>query len=315
LEYIVGEAVNSTEEFDVISDYTLRFLKRESGGKISVAFVDTSVETQAINSLLLNSLLIGFASLLVFLILSIFLANWAITPVKLAWERQKQFVADASHELKTPLTVILSNAEMLSHNTEANTKESSRLENILTEGQRMKNLIENMLVLARSDYSDNKKIYSLVSLSEIVLSSVLLYESAVYDENKTFEYDVTAGIFIKGDEERLRQLVDILLDNAKKFTEENKLISLKLFTDLNKEVHLTVFNEGNPIPTTELENIFRRFYRTDSSRQSNGGFGLGLAIADSIVNEHGGKIWAENYLNTGNLFHVVFNYHPTPVLD
>lgn len=299
-------ANDNFENFGIIKEYNLRFLKKKIDDSTFIAFVDTSVETRIIQDLVINSLLIGSAALVVFFILSIFFARWAVKPVEQAWDRQRQFVADASHELKTPLTVILTNTEMLASEKKYNEKDSKRIENIKEESLRMKKLVESLLMLARSDYVETSLQFSSVCLSDIVMDSVLLFESTIYDEGKCFEYDVEENIKVKGNPEKLRQLIDILLDNANKYTDKGNNITVKLSISQKKAAHLSVANEGELIPREELENIFRRFYRVDKSRANYGGFGLGLSIAESIVLEHKGKIWAESTEEKGNVFHVLF---------
>ncbi len=293
LPEIVEILAQRKEDTGIISEYSLRYLKREIGGKTRVALSDTSMESGIIRNLVINSLLIGAGALLLFFILSVLLARWAVRPVEAAWLRQKQFVADASHELKTPLTVILSNAEMLDETTQPD-KLKQRVENIHAEGIRMKRLIEDLLSLARSDYSPKQQSKEKCCLSDIVTESVLLYESTIFDEGKALNYVIAESVYVMGFPARLRQLADILIDNAKKYTDRGGIITISLSVGAKKNALLTVENTGNPIPQDELENIFRRFYRVDKSRENHGGFGLGLSIAESIAAEHKARLWAES---------------------
>ena len=311
LASIVALALSNEETFGTIKSHDLRYLRREINGTTLIAFADTSMETAILRNLVVTSLSIGAGALLAFFVLSILLARWAVGPVERAWESQRQFIADASHELRTPLTVILSNAEMLdSEDADKDDKQSERIENIKAEGLRMKRLIESMLSLARSDHAEAPFHLIPVCLSDIVMDSVLLFESTIYDEGKTFEYRVKDNIVVHGDPERLRQLVDILLENAIKYTPKGGLISVDLDDPSKKSVLLSVANEGQPIPADELDDIFQRFYRVDKSRQSDGGFGLGLSIAQNIVSAHKGKIWAESDPHKGNVFHVSLPVSP-----
>ncbi|HOA34044.1 MAG TPA: ATP-binding protein [Clostridiales bacterium] len=308
LSDIVKQAAKSQSDSGELRQYDLRFLKHQTSNTLRIAFADTSMERSIIRSLALVCILICTMSLLAFFILSVFLAGWAVRPVENAWMRQKRFVADASHELKTPLTVILSNAEML-HNSglQPDSKAAERVDNILAEGIRMKKLIENMLSLAKSDYAENALILSKVNLSDIILDSVLLYESAAYDDKKQLFYNVEEGIIVNGDADKLRQVIDILLDNALKYSKEGASITVSLTSQFSihyrKEAKLVVRNEGEPIPKNELENIFIRFYRVDKARENHGGFGLGLSIAQEIIQSHKGRIWADSD-STGNVFSV-----------
>ncbi len=307
LEEVASVVLESAEDYGILKEYSLRFMKRNNEGSMMIALADTSIEMGIIRNLAINSFLIGISAFIIFFILSIFFARWAIKPVEEAWNRQKKFIADASHELKTPLTVILSNADMLANGKGLiSEKDNGRLENIQVEGIRMKRLIENMLTLAKADYVEKTTEFTSVMLNDVVMDSVLLYESAIYDDGKFLEYDIDEDIKVEGNKEKLRQLIDILLDNANKYTEKGRKIKVRL-NRIKNTVLLSVNNEGEPIPQEELENIFRRFTRLDESRSNHGGFGLGLSIAKAIVDEHRGKIWAESAKENGNTFFVLLN--------
>ena len=294
-----------TKEADlgILPDYELRYLRevREDGSRI--AFADISMEKEMMKAQIGDSLLIGGGSMAVFFLITIFLARWAVKPVEVAWDRQKQFIANASHELKTPLTVILSNAGMLrTGNSFEDEKAARRLDHIHAEAMRMKQLVEDMLFLARSDHGERSQVYTAVDFSYLVTSAVLVYEPVIYDEEKEFSYEIEDHLSVMGDEARLQQVIHILLDNAGKYCPSEGKIHLALEKGEHNTLLLKVSNEGAPIPKEELEQIFLRFYRLDDSRSSHGSFGLGLSIAQSIVNGHKGKIWAENDGKSGNHF-------------
>ena len=255
---------------------------------------------------IINSLIIGVIAWTIFLLISIFLSRLAIRPVKIAWQNQKQFVSDASHELKTPLTVILSNIDMLQKDaSDSDSKTSVRMDHIQVEATRMKQLVENMLTLARSD-SSSMQTNSLVNFSYIVRDVTLVYEPILFDEHKTLTFDITDDVLISGDAGRLQQLVHILLDNAHKYSSPSGIIDIRLTKLDTHNLQLMVSNTGDPIPHSELDNIFLRFYRRDESRSEHDSFGLGLSIAQSIVSEHSGEIWAESN-ETGNQFYVTLS--------
>ena len=301
IEDIVKAAALSKSDSGVLKEYSLRYLKYQTSTTLRIAFADTSVEAGIIKDLMLICGFICSMSLLAFFVLSVFLARWAVRPVENAWQRQKRFVADASHELKTPLTVILSNAEMLQSGENMDEKAQERVDNILAEGIRMKRLIENMLTLAKSDYAENTLVMSRVNLSDIILDSVLLYESAAYDDNKQLSFNVAEGVIVNGDADKLRQVIDILLDNALKYSNEGSQITVDLSVQYRREALVRVRSEGEAIPREELQNIFIRFYRVDKARENHGGFGLGLSIAEEIIQSHRGRIWAESD-SSGNTF-------------
>jgi signal transduction histidine kinase len=300
---IVELALNKTKHVGTLSNYALRYLRGNTKNGLQIAFIDISIEQEILKIQIINSLFIGGLAILCFFILSIFLARWAVRPVEIAWEQQKQFIADASHELKTPLTVILSNADILcAEKNLGDDKNMRRMEHIHAEAVRMKQLVGDMLILAQSDSGERVEAYSLVDFSYIVKSAVLMYEPIIYDDNKKLVYEIEDNLFVKGDLQRLSQAIYILLDNALKYSSSKGTIEVNLKKAENKNLLLSVSNDGNPIPKEELEKIFLRFYRRDESRSRHGSFGLGLSIAQGIINDHRGKIWAESDGKSVNTF-------------
>ena len=292
-------------ETGVVQNYELRYLRRTTERGIRIALADISMEKDALNTQIKNALFIGSGSLLAFFFLSLFLARWAVHPVEVAWERQRQFIANASHELKTPLTVILSNAGMLSAGQLfEDEKNARRMEHIHAEAMRMKKLVEDMLTLAKSDDAETPTIHRVVDFSYIVKTVVLMYEPIVFDEEKSLEQEIESGLCVMGDAQRLQQAIHILLDNALKYSPAKGSIQVSVRRSEPGVLLLKVENEGTPIPAHELENIFLRFYRRDDARSDHGSFGLGLSIAQSIVSEHRGKIWAESDGAARNCFYI-----------
>ena len=293
---ITNQALVTKGRSDLLLDYSLRFLLQETtSGSVQLAFVDVSMEKNMIENLLLNSALIGVSTLLAFFGASVFLSRWIVRPVEKAWNRQRQFVSDASHELKTPLTVVLSNVEMLSGDERLEDEKTRlRLDNILEESRHMKVLMDNLLQLARSDSVNLTASFKSVEFSALVNNAVLIFEPIVYDTGKRFEYNLEDQLFVTGDAIQLRQLTEILLDNACKYATPGSLITVALKKNTGKnEVCLEVTNDSETIPEEELPLVFERFYRRDKAR-SSGGYGLGLSIAENIVREHGGKISAKS---------------------
>lgn len=302
----VRAAMDAEEDSGILKNYELRFQKSDDG--IRIALADISMEREMLRSLIINSLMIGGAALAVFFLVSIFLSRWAVRPAELAWKKQRQFVADASHELKTPLTVILSNAEMLSADgTFTDERNSRRMEHIRAEAARMKKLVEDLLTLAKTDSTKGTLVRERVDFSFLMTSTVLTFEPIVFDDRKKLTYEVQDKIFVAGDAQRLQQLLSILLDNAVKYCPSGGLITTHLKETDKRTALLTVFNDGDPIPKEEIAQIFQRFYRIDQSRSAHGSFGLGLAIAESIVREHGGEIWVESDGENGNCFFVALS--------
>ena len=166
----------------------------------------------------------------------------------------------------------------------------------------MKDLVEEMLTLARSDAGGQQAlVHQQVNFSDLVDDALLRFEPAVFEAGKQLEDAVTEELYVTGDGGKLKRLVDILLDNARKYTPEGGHIWVTLVADGRNRIQLTVRNEGTPIPAQDLEHIFERFYRADQARTSEG-FGLGLAIAREIAREHRGKLWAESSPERGNSF-------------
>jgi signal transduction histidine kinase len=298
---IVALALAGGEAQGQLHAYSLRYLVEASqDGQTVLAFADVSMEKEVVSGLLGSAALIGGMTLLLFFGIAILLSRWVVRPVEQAWNSQRQFVADASHELKTPLTVVLSNVEMLADDPSfVDVKTRSRLENILEEAKRMRTLVSDLLTLARSDIAGKTKSYEKVDLGAVVRNSLLMFETVYFDAGMRLDEQIEQGLYIRGDKNRLCQMVEILLDNAAKYTLPGGQITVRLSATGKGEVLLTVANESETIPKPELTSIFQRFYRLDKAR-SGGGYGLGLAIADSIVREHGGRIWAvsENMVTT-----------------
>ena len=302
---IYGETVSVTDEeaaqavslafahggkTGVLSGLGLRFLREETPAGTTFAFVDLSSGRSTMQRLLLTSLLVGIGGLTAFFVISLFLSAWALRPVERAWERQRQFVADASHELKTPLTVILANTGiLLSHREDTINAQRQWVENTKEEAGRMKTLVDELLFLARADTAHTPAMLPL-DLSDVVMSRLLPFESVAYEQGLTLDSRVAPGITVTGDAGQLGQLTAILLDNACKYADREGRVLLTLDT-AQSMARLRVHNTGVPIPPARLEHLFERFYRADDSRcLEKGGYGLGLSIAQSIVETHKGKI-------------------------
>ncbi len=257
---------------------------------------------QTLQGLVRSSLLIGGGSLLALIGLAILLARWAVRPVETAWRQQKQFVADASHELKTPLTVILTNTELLQSPDYDEAQKQQFTDGIRTMAQQMRALVERLLELARAENARPQAAFAPVCLSEVAETSALLFEAALYERGLTLETQVEPELTVSGDERQLGQLVEILLDNARKYA-SGGTVRLQLQRSGRHSCHLSLENEGPALSPQQLQEIFKRFTRADPARTRSGSFGLGLAIAQAIVQAHHGKIWAESR-DGRNTFHV-----------
>lgn len=291
---LIEESGGSRRESGVITDHNLRFCRVERPQGTILVFSDISSESSALAALIRNSVIIGIFAFLTFLAISIFLSRWAVKPVAAAWLQQKQFVADASHELKTPLTVIMTNAELLQGEGYGDTERKTFSQSILLMSRQMKLLVEKMLELAKSDADQTKRQIKPVDLSSLILDTVISFEGVFVEKGLTVESSVEPEIMVLGNEQALRQMADILLDNAQKYSFSNSGTTVRLYSSGHGKCQLSVSNPGEEIPQEDLKKIFQRFYRMDKARSRDGSFGLGLSIAESIVTQHKGKIWAES---------------------
>lgn len=266
-----------------LSDYSYSYLK----GNTLVIFDNSKIKKSLQLSLEMSILIFSILELLI-IIGSKYLTAWLIKPVKESFDKQKQFIADASHELKTPLSVIVASSEAI----DIDEKNSKWLKNIEYETNRMNLIISKLLSLAKSEQRKKVRLVN-NNLSKIVELSLLTFEGRAYEKNIKFNYDIEDNIFMLMDEDSIKELVEILLDNAIKHSKKKGTINLSLKKD--GQIILLVENEGEAIPKGEEEKIFERFYRVDKARSRNDNrYGLGLAIAKNIVLLHKGKIKASS---------------------
>ena len=293
LRELVASVKAGGTEIGVLEDYHLRYLVRETPTEDIFVFSDITSETRAIDYLLTNCLLIGAAGLALFLLVSILLARWAVRPVEQAWVLQKQFVADASHELKTPLTVILTDTDLLQSGRCSEADQQRFLGSIQTMGEQMRGLVEELLSLTRADNPDTAKTQQPMDWSKCVSDAILPFEPLFFEKGLSIETEIEEAIRVKGNEAQLRQIADILLDNAQKYCAPETVTRIRMKRQGRSAV-LTVETQGEEIGKEDLEKIFRRFSRLDKARSMNHSYGLGLAIARQIAESHRGKIWAES---------------------
>ena len=292
LEAILSDCLRQNQPEGTIRSYGLRYMRQDYGLYQRIAFVDMSMEQATLQELMGSYLQIGLAALVLLLGVSILLARWATRPVAKAWQQQRQFLSDASHELKTPLTVILSNAELLEA-APLDPRPARWADNIRSEAKQMKSLVEEMLTLARADNAAPTAVMAEVSLSDLATDCALAFEPVAFEAGKPLESDIAPDVTVTGDGDKLRQLVGVLLDNAIKYGRAGGTITLTL-RRTDRQARLTVSNPGDPIPPEQLGRLFERFYRADASRGEQSGFGLGLPIAAAIASEHKGTLKAES---------------------
>lgn len=294
LDRLVRTAMASPHQLGVLDEYDLRYYRFESPQTRSVVFADISSERATLDGLLRTCLIIGVISFFGFLWASILLSKWAVRPVEQAWKEQRQFIAAASHELKTPLTVIMTNAQLMSSPGCDEQKHAKFLDSILVMSRQMKKLTEQMLELARSESAEPGLAFAPVDWSGLVSRTVLPFESVFFEKGMELKVEVEEKIQVIGEQAQLRQVVEILLDNAQKYASPGANVWVSLRRQSRGRCLLTVANQGEEIAPEDLPQLFRRFYRADPARSRNGSFGLGLSIAQSVVTRHRGRIWAQS---------------------
>lgn len=305
----VEAALETGKDQGAVSDPDLRFRLKRENGVTRIAFADRTWERSSLRSDVLTALIIFAAALLGFLVVSFFLSKWALRPVERSWQQQRQFMADASHELKTPLTVMLADTNiLLSHPEQTIQSQRKWVEYIQDEAQRMKQLVEDMLFLTRSDSGVQRdEVRGRVELSDLLQSCLLSFEPVAFESGVELDGLVEPGIAVTGDEEQLRRLIAILLDNACKYAGPAGVVTLRLGRS-GERVTLTVHNTGEAISAEDQQHLFERFYRTDAARdRQKGGYGLGLSIAQSIAQSHGGKIAVASAPGEGVTFTVTLS--------
>lgn len=276
-----------------------RFLRQsvEGGNDCRIIFVDCKKELDAFRNLALTSVGVSFLGMFAVFLLVFVFSKRVFWPVEESYVRQKQFITDASHELKTPLTIISANVDLL----EMEGQENQWTMSIRNQTKRLRDLTEQMVTLSRLE-EEGKPVFSSCRLSEIAAETAEVFEPLALAKGKTLKTEIQEGITCPGDEDKLRQMLSLLLDNALKYASRQGEILLKLETlgsgKRNKKVCVTVWNtvdEGSGIAPGRQDVLFERFYRLDASRNSgSGGSGIGLSIVKGIVELHRGTITAES---------------------
>lgn len=307
VEEMTEAVLASSDPVGIFWDSQIRYLVRETPEGTKIAFADMNREIQRMGGLLTSMLLVGVGGIGAFFLISVYLAKWALKPVEEAWEKQKRFVADASHELKTPLTVILANTGILmSHKEETIQDQIKWVTYTQAEANRMKKLVEDLLFLAKYDAEHRPELQAKVNLSDALWSTILPFESVAFESGVSIDTDIQSDLFMAGNEGQLKQLAIILIDNACKYAGKGGLVKVKLLKN-GEQITLKIHNTGAPISAEHLEHIFDRFYRAESARtRETGGYGLGLAIANTIVETHNGKISVTSTEKEGTTFQVLF---------
>lgn len=269
----------------------------------SIIIINDASIAKKLRTLLVESLAIFIVIELLLIFISRLLTGWITKPAKEALERQKEFIADASHELKTPLAVIMASSDELV----ADETSGKYIENIKYESDRMNRLISGLLDLSKLEEDASKESYKEENLSKIVEKTALVFEAVAFEQGVTIETDIEDGITLNCSKDEIEKLVSTLLDNAIKHSDKDTAVSIRL-SKSKSLVNIQITNKGEPIAQGDEEKIFERFYRADKSRsRSENRYGLGLAIAKRIVINHGGSIKASSDGKTGTTtFEVTF---------
>ncbi len=251
-----------------------------------VVFVDGSMNRSMTKNLIATAAVVLFVAIALIMILIIVVSKRAVSPIAQSYEKQKQFVTDANHELKTPLTLILTNIDIV----EQEKGPSEWLDDIRVEGQHMSELISQLTALSRLDESTVPLIKSEFSFTDVCNDTISEFSSLISQKGLTFTASVQPGIILSGDEASVRRLVSILIDNAVKYCDPAGMIRFSM--EKTRHVVLTIENSYKEVGTTPLDRLFDRFYRADKARTSGTGFGIGLSLAKSIIEAHKGSIRA-----------------------
>lgn len=316
MEKSAKKIVKQNSPNGTVSEFSLRYICKKQDDGFKIAVVNINFEYKSMRNLMLLLFIIWIFCMIAFWLISRSLFKEALAPVQDAWNKQRRFVADASHELKTPLTVMLANfSVLLSHPNDTIDEQRKWLINSRDEALNMQKLVESLLILARSDAAIDLPEMKSVHLSDLLLNSALSFEAVAFEKDIKMNTQIAPNIYVKGDEQSLKQLISILLDNAVKYAGKNGEINVKLFKYDVKYIIMQVQNTGQPIPSHELPHVFERFYRGEQMRSEVSGHGLGLAIAYKIVQIHNGKITAQSSKSQGTKMQVVLHRIENPIIN
>lgn len=285
---------------------SMAYLISEQNGTRLVTLMDNPALDESKQILLHSTVLYGACAIPVLAILSWIFAGWTLKPMKESYEKQKHFIADAGHELKTPISTISANLELLSRDT----GENRWLANIRYENDRMSELVRQLLDLAQLD--SVRLPMEQLDFSRLVTTAVLPFESRAFESSCRLEYEIPDGIMMTGNASQLAQLVSILLDNGIEHCHKDGIVRVTLACSHGKAV-LSVSNSGNKIPAEQCAHLFERFYRGEEARTQNGHYGLGLSIAKAVTNAHRGTISVRSD-DSQTTFTVELPDHLKPVL-
>lgn len=293
------ELQKSGERFGSIDDYIYVVRTLRSGNTVYI-FVNNKEALQNSKKFFIVSIFIFLLSVIVFTIISYYLSRWMIKPSEKSIKNQKIFVANISHDLKTPITIIRANADLI----ENEVKNKKSIKYIQQETEKLNHLVNEMLTLTRIDNTISKENFKSFNFGDSLFDVVLPFESIAYEKGIRFNINIDEVTDYFGDENNIQKLAEILIDNAMSYTAKGGIVDVDAYEN-SKAVTLSVTNTGEPISDEKKVEIFDRFYRESKSRERTGNhYGLGLSIANTIVKKHNGKITVESK-NGKNTFTVI----------
>ncbi len=285
---MVHELISEEKTEGFISNF--KFKSKQIDNGVLYVFLDCSRQIMTYNTIFISTVVISITSLAIIFITLILVSQKVVKPFVENYNKQKQFITNASHELKTPLAIIKATTEVL----EIENGKNEWTESIQQQTSKLSALTEKLVFLARMEENQDKTIFKKFDLSETVKEISLPYDSVATTKNVSFSLNVEPDVLIVGDNSLLGQLVSILLDNAFKYVTSDGYVDVKLYKT-KKDAILYIKNSADNVEPKKLNKLFERFYRSDTSRNSStGGFGIGLSIAKSIVSAHKGKITAKS---------------------
>ncbi len=295
-----AEVMEGGKKEGFIDDYL--YVKTDEEDGVRITFLDCGRKMDSFRTFLMISLIAAAVGYVLFFFVIFFYSKRITKPVAESYEKQKRFITDAGHEIKTPLAIIKADADVLEMDHENN----EWIEDIQKQTERLTSLTNDLVSLARMEEGKSMETQSELALSELIEEEASAYQMLAQAEGKTLTFDIQPAVFIKGNDKSLRRLINILMDNAMKYSPENTEVRLTLKRS-GKQVHLSVWNQTKEtVEKEKLDLLFDRFYRLDSSRNSEtGGHGIGLSMAKAIAESHGGKITASSDDGQSLRFHVL----------
>ncbi|MBO7526039.1 MAG: HAMP domain-containing histidine kinase, partial [Clostridia bacterium] len=286
----IDEIVNAAKQGETDGNTgDVYYSVKRDGAKRTVYAVDLKMEADRYHSVLIKTFILLITSFIALALIVWALSSKVFNPIRYILAKQKQFISDASHELKTPVSIISANADVVRNNDNA-----QYVDSIKKQVERLKFLVNDLLTLARLDEGKVKTVKETFNLSDEVLQAALPFDAMAFEKGKTLNCDIENNVVFEGSKEGIKQIINILLDNAVKYAADGGEIKVSLKKS-GARIIISVYNDGSLIPESDSQKIFERFYRGDASRsRDSGGNGLGLSIAKSIAISNKWNITAES---------------------